>query len=123
MGLFDQLAEQRLQEAVDAGLFRDLPGHGRPLELEDLSRVPEDLRAGYLLLKGAHVLPEEMQMRKELLRIEDLLSACTEGDERAELAAESRRLSLRYRLLMERAGTGGAAADYATALQDRLSGR
>ena len=51
MDPFFWLAERRIQDAVDAGLLDDLPGRGQPLELEDLSRVPAELRGGYLLLK------------------------------------------------------------------------
>ncbi|WP_144024966.1 J-domain-containing protein, partial [Paenibacillus odorifer] len=37
MGMMSWLAEQRIQESMRNGEFRDLPGHGKPLELEDLS--------------------------------------------------------------------------------------
>lgn len=44
MAILSWLAEQRIQEAMRSGEFANLPGHGKPLELEDLSGVPEDLR-------------------------------------------------------------------------------
>ena len=43
-----------------------LPGKGKPLELEDLSWVPEDLRIGYHVLKNAHVLPPEVELLKDI---------------------------------------------------------
>ena len=102
MDPLDRIAEQRLADAIAAGELDDLPGSGRPLELEDLSRVDEELRGGYLLLKSAHVLPEEMQLRKELLSLGDLLRACEDPGERATLEGRRRALALRYDLLMER---------------------
>lgn len=51
MGLIDKLAEQKICEAMAKGEFDDLPGQGRPLCLEDDNLVPEELRAGYHLLK------------------------------------------------------------------------
>jgi DnaJ-like protein len=40
MSIFDQLAEAKIAEAMRRGELDDLPGAGRPLELEDLSHVP-----------------------------------------------------------------------------------
>ena len=104
----DRLAEQKLEAAIAAGEFDDLAGAGRPLELEDLSRVEADLRGGYLLLKGAGCLPEEMELHKELLTLGDLLRACEGDGPRAALEERRRGLALRYALLMERrrAGSG-----------------
>lgn len=45
------LAEQKIAEAMARGEFDHLPGNGRPLQIEDLSSVPEDLRMAYKLLK------------------------------------------------------------------------
>lgn len=102
MNPLDRIAEQRIAEAIEAGLLENLPGRGKPLELEDLSRVPEDLRGGYLLLKGANVLPEEMALKKEILTLGDLLRACTGEDEARGLREEREALLLRFHVLMER---------------------
>jgi hypothetical protein len=45
MNPLHRLAERKIEEAVREGLFDNLPGRGRPLVLEDLSRVPPELRA------------------------------------------------------------------------------
>ena len=102
MDVLQRIAEQRIEEAQREGLFEDLPGHGRPLELEDLDRVPEDLRASYLLLKGSGILPEEMQLAKEALRLGDLLRACTDPEQSADLRERLESVRLRYRILRER---------------------
>ena len=46
------IAEKRIAEAMDKGEFDNLPGRGKPLEIEDLSAVPEDLRMAYKILKN-----------------------------------------------------------------------
>lgn len=56
MNLLDQIAEARIQEAIERGDLRDLPGAGQPLVLDDDSAVPEVLRAAYRLLKNAGFL-------------------------------------------------------------------
>ena len=73
------IAEQRIREACERGAFDSLPGAGKPLELEDDSHIPEDLRMAYKLLKNAGYVPEEVLDRKEAQSIVDALEKC--GDE------------------------------------------
>jgi hypothetical protein len=68
------VAEERIAKAMEKGEFDDLPGKGKPLELEDDSRVPEDLRLAYKVLKNAGMSPPEVEGRKEIMRMEDLLA-------------------------------------------------
>ena len=95
------IVEQRIEQAVRDGVFDDLPGRGRPLPLDDLSGVPDELRAGYLLLRANGCLPAELEARKEWLRLEDLLAACIDADERAQLLPQMRRAALQCQVLMD----------------------
>ncbi len=104
MMLFDQLAEQHIQEASKQGEFEQLPGHGRPLELDDDSQIPEELRAGYRLLKNAGFLPPELQLRKDIESAETLLLGITDGAERSR--AQARLDWLRLQLDSYRQGRG-----------------
>jgi hypothetical protein len=54
--VFDKLVEQKIREAQEAGEFDDLEGEGRPVNLDAYFSTPEELRAGYALLKSAGVL-------------------------------------------------------------------
>jgi hypothetical protein len=114
------MAEARIREAIERGEFDDLPGKGRPVELEDLSAVPEELRAGYLLLKRAGLLPEEMELRKELVTLERLLAACEDEAEREGLQKRWNERALRYRVLMERRRRTAAHWEYAGRIRRRL---
>nr|HID59422.1 DUF1992 domain-containing protein [Desulfobacterales bacterium] len=73
MILFQKIAEKRIIEAQKEGLFDDLPGAGKPIKLEDDSRIAEDLRLAYKILKNANCLPPELELRKEIARTEELL--------------------------------------------------
>jgi hypothetical protein len=84
--LFQRIAEQRILEAQRDGAFDNLPGKGKPLELEDLSWVPEELRIGYHVLKNAHVLPPEAELLKDVHTLEDLLKHVEDEGERRALA-------------------------------------
>lgn len=80
MHLLEQLAEARIQEAIDRGDLCGLPGEGQPLVLEDDSAIPETLRAAYRILKNAGFLPPELQLRKELREAEQLLQQLPESE-------------------------------------------
>ena len=124
MRALHRLAETRIREAIDRGDFDDLPGKGRPQRLDDLSRVPADLRAGYILLKNANVLPEELELRKETLTLEDLIRACGEDD--AQRAPLQRRLNarlMRINMLAEERLRGAGWRDYGGRVLARLARR
>lgn len=71
---FEKIIESRIKKAQDEGAFDNLPGKGRPLQLEDDRHIPEDLRMAYKVLKNADCLPPELQLRKEIRATEDLLA-------------------------------------------------
>lgn len=109
MDILRMLAEEKIQEAVRRGDFNNLPGSGKPLPPDDMDNVPEELRVGYKLLKNAGLIPEEMQLRKEMVTLGDLLSACRDDGERAKLERELSVKRLRYQSLMSDRGWHSSA--------------
>ncbi|TKI03283.1 DUF1992 domain-containing protein [Martelella alba] len=98
MGMVDEWAERHIQQAQQNGDFDDLPGYGKPLQLDDDSAVPEDLRAGYRLLKNAGYLPQELQDRKDALQLADMLrSLDRDSGVYAETSSRFRLLELKLR--------------------------
>jgi DnaJ-like protein len=97
-----RIAEQRILEAQREGAFDNLPGKGKPLELEDLSWVPEDLRIGYHVLKNAHVLPPEVELLKDIHSLEDLLKHVEDESERRSLAKSIQWKMIRLDMLKRR---------------------
>lgn len=79
---FRIIAEKKIRESLERGELDDLPGRGRPLKLEDDSRVPEDLRMSYKILKNADYLPPELAEEKEIATARDLLAATTDEREK-----------------------------------------
>ena len=92
MWLLDQWAERHIIDAQRKGEFEDLRGAGQPLVLDDDSHVPDELRAGYRLLKNAGCLPPELEQRKEAIQLLDLLKGLWQDD--PQYQEVSRRLSL-----------------------------
>ena len=100
--MFDKLVEQKIREAQRAGEFDRLEGAGRPVNLDAYFSAPEELRAGYAVLKNAGVLPEEAQLRGEINALRERLDACTDTQERATLTRTLSELTLKYSLMVER---------------------
>ena len=89
------IAERRIQEAIERGEFDDLPGKGKPLDLgEDDRTVPAELRMAYRILKNAGLLPPDVELHKEILRLTDLLDCIHDEEGRRE-----RRRELDYKLM------------------------
>ena len=84
----DAIAERRIREAQERGEFDDLPGAGAPLDLDDDSLVPEDLRAAYRVLKNSGFVPPELEVYREIREVEQLLQRVEDDGER--VAALSR---------------------------------
>ncbi len=97
-----RLAEQRILEAQRKGDFDNLPGKGKPLVLQDLSAVPEDLRMAYQVLKNAHVLPPEAELLNDIHVLEDLLKHVEDEGERTALARSLQWKIIRLDLLKRR---------------------
>ncbi len=120
MSYFWRIAEERIKEAQRAGAFDNLPGKGKPLDLEDLSWLPEDLRIGYLVLKNAHVLPPEAELLKDIHTIEDLLKHVEDEGERRALAKSIQFKLIRLDMLKRRSMPLRSVRDYSRKLVDKL---
>ncbi|MBI4643537.1 MAG: DUF1992 domain-containing protein [Deltaproteobacteria bacterium] len=90
MEFFQRIAENRILEAIENGLFDNLRGKGKPLKLEDESHIPPELRMAYKILKNADCLPPELELRKEIVRLQDLVA---DLPDEAEKLAQMRRLN------------------------------
>ena len=109
MEIFSRIAEAKITQAIKDGEFADLPGRGQPLRLDDLSSVPEELRAAYIILKNAGIMPEELQLQKEIVSLQKLLNCCNEEEESSALRQKITEKVLRFSLLMEKRKVNAAA--------------
>src|ERR1700752_4973417 len=121
--LFQRIAEQRILEAQRNGEFDNLPGKGKPLELEDLSWVPEDLRIGYHILKNAHVLPPEVELLKDIHTLEDLIKHVEDEDERRALAKSIQWKMIRLDMLKRRSPNLHTVRSYSRKLVAKFQSR
>ncbi len=60
------LVEQRIQDGIERGLFDNLEGTGKPLNLEEDAFVPEDMRMAFRLLRSNGLAPLWVELNKEI---------------------------------------------------------
>lgn len=82
MDVFWKIAERRIIEAIENGEFDNLENKGKPLHFEDETWIPEDLRIVYRFLKNAGCVPPELEMRKEIINMCELLNTIDDDKER-----------------------------------------
>lgn len=94
MNIFSKIAEQRIREAITNGEFENLENAGKPLDLDDDSWVPEDLRMSYRVLKNAGCLPPDLELRNEIINLRDLIRTIDDDEMRVRRIRE-----LNFRLM------------------------
>jgi hypothetical protein len=82
LAALERIAEQRIREALERGELDNLPGSGKPIDLEDDRHLPEDLRLAYKILKNADCLPPELELKKEISNTEALLGSLPDEGEK-----------------------------------------
>lgn len=102
MYAFEIIAERRILEAMDQGEFDNNPLAGKPLPPDGLDNVSPELRMSLKILKNAGVIPEELELCKEISSIEALLTACVQDEEKVSLRVKLNEKQLRYNMLMEK---------------------
>ena len=87
MEFFEKIVEEKIQKAQKLGEFDGLAGQGKPLASDDDRGVPEDFRLVFKILKNADCLPPEIELRRDIVRLRDLISSVddSDGDRRATL--------------------------------------
>lgn len=63
---FESLIDQQFREAEAAGKLSNLPGAGKPLNLDDDKDVPAELRVGFRMLKSAGYAPPWIELQKSI---------------------------------------------------------
>ncbi len=58
--------DEQIQEAMRKGQFKQLPGEGKPLKLNEDAHVPEQMRMAHKLMRDNDLVPEWMAQGKEL---------------------------------------------------------
>lgn len=120
---FWRIAEEKIKKGYQDGEFEQFPGKGKPLQLEDDSSIPEDLRMAYRIFKNAGYSTDENEIRKELMTIEDLIKSSTDKEERESLMKDMSKKLLQYNALLSKrrvATNSSVFKNYQDKIENRL---
>src|ERR1051325_7182391 len=96
---FDKLVEEKIREAMANGEFDNLPGKGKPLDLDAYFAAPEDMRVAYSMLKNAGFVPEEMELLKEIDSLKAAHAKSSSEDEKKQLKKRIDEGMIRFNIL------------------------
>ena len=123
MLLLEKIAEKKIREAIERGEFANLPGAGKPLRLEDDSMIPEDLRVAYKILKNAGFIPPELELRREIITLRDLLRSIEDEDGKREKIRELNYKLLKLNIITKRTVNLDDFPEYKDRIHKKLAGR
>jgi DnaJ family protein C protein 28 len=66
MSLFGKSADEIIRRAIQDGAFENLPGKGKPLNLDDNPYEPEEWRTAYRMLRSNGYSLPWLELRKEI---------------------------------------------------------
>jgi len=74
MFLLTRIAERKISQAIEDGSLDFAKWKNMPLPKDDDMQVPDDLRIAYKMLKNAGYLPPEIEAKKEIQQLEEMIA-------------------------------------------------
>lgn len=102
MDIFCKIAERRILEAIQNGEFDNLEGMGKPINFEDETFIPDDLRMAYRILKNAGCVPPEIEHRNEIINLSALINTLDDDKERLKKLRELNFKILSFNIMRKR---------------------
>jgi hypothetical protein len=102
MDFFSKLAEKRIREAQENGVFDNLEGKGCPIDLRDYFKLPPEERMGLRLLRNAGMVPVEVDLKREIDNLKQQCAAESNLRRRSQLKREINEKSVYLNILIER---------------------
>ncbi|WP_456276784.1 DnaJ family domain-containing protein [Bacillus sp. AK128] len=115
-------SEDKIRKAYEDGEFKALPGLGKPLVLEDLSAIPQELRMAYKMLKNGGYDPEEVKLKSEIKTIEDLIEVSKDEHQIGLFRKQLNEKTIRLNSIIKKRQINNSSAfkDYGNKIYDRL---
>jgi hypothetical protein len=101
---FQKNVDEKIKEAIARGEFDNLPGKGKPLDLDAYFATPEHLRMGHSILKSADIIPVEMELLKQIEGLKKSLDSCTSQIEKRAIQKQLSEKITNFNMRMERYG-------------------
>ena len=98
---FQKNVDEKIKEAIARGEFDNLPGKGKPLDLDAYFATPEHLRMGYSILRSADTIPEEMELLRQIESLKKSLDSSTSPMEQKALRQQLSEKLTNFNIRME----------------------
>jgi|SRR5689334_16568715 hypothetical protein len=102
---FSRVAERLIREAMAQGEFDNLPGAGKPLNLEEYFSTPEDLRMAFSILKNARCAPAEVELLNEISRLQLAIDEAPDAAAKREFQRTLAKRQTELAIVLERRST------------------
>jgi hypothetical protein len=122
MDFLSGIAERRIVEAMKKGELDNLEGQGKPINFEDETWIPEDLRMAYRFLKNAGCIPPELQLRNEVINLKSLMDTIDDDKERLKKIRELNFKILKLNLCRKKQFNLEDFPEYEMDIADKLTG-
>lgn len=122
MDIFAKIAERRIIEAIENGEFDNLEGVGKPINFEDETWIPEDLRMAYRILKNAGCIPPELELRNEVINLSALINTIDDDKERLKKIRELNFKILKLNIIRKKPFNLEDFPEYELKVADKLTG-
>ena len=98
----EKIIEEKILEAIKNGEFDNLPGAGKPQDLDEYFAAPEDVRVGYSLLKSNKFVPPEVDLLKEIGELREKLTNINDESDKPKFSRLMNEKMLALTIILER---------------------
>ena len=102
MGIFDEIAERKIKTAIENKESDEIDGMGKPIDNSKYFSVPEEHRLAFHILKNANIVPEEVELKKQIISLNTLIRDEIAGNKRDALLTERSELLTKLDVLLEK---------------------
>ena len=115
------IAERRIEEAIKEGKLNNLTYKNKPLPDDNTQFIPDDLKMAYKMLKNSGYLPPEIETRKEIHRLEELIAESEDEYTRVKQIRKLNVLKMKLDSQRNRPSTLNGDPEYYRLITERLT--
>ncbi|MCF6290918.1 MAG: DUF1992 domain-containing protein [Desulfobacterales bacterium] len=123
LNIIQLIAERKISAAISEGQLNNSTLHGKPLPVENNQLVPPDLRMAYKILKNAGYVPPEVEARKEIFQLRELIARTSDEHTRLQQLKKLEVLVFKLNSMRSRPANLEAQEQYFPKVVDRITVR
>ena len=121
MESFRIIAERKISQAIADGSLCFEQWKNKPLPQDNDHLIPEDLKIAYKMLKNSGYLPPEIELKKEVKRIEELIASTEDEHVRLKQMRKLNLLLIKLDLNRQRPASIDEQEEYYAKIVERIT--